>query len=99
MTRFCQYSDKTFWIFPKFAIVVRMGTKPFNVETASTMIVSENFTMSKKIKISTKLRIRFVCNDLAAAAISDATASLSFVPDMKSSLTMGVSPVEELHLF
>ncbi len=80
-------------------IVVRMGTKPFNVETARTMTVSENFTISNKIKISTKLRIRFVCNDLAAAAISDATASSSFVPDLKSSPNMGVPPVDELYLF
>jgi hypothetical protein len=56
-----------------------MGTKPFNVETANTIIASEDFTISNKMKIKTKLKTRFVFNDLAVAAISDATASSSFV--------------------
>ncbi len=56
-----------------------MGTKPFNVETARTMIVSEDFAISNTIKTTTKLRIRFVFNDLAVAAISDATTSSSIV--------------------
>ncbi len=56
-----------------------MGTRPFNVETASTIILSEDFTISNTIKTTTKLKIRFVCNDLAVAAISDATASSSIV--------------------
>ncbi len=56
-----------------------MGTKPFNVETARMMIVSEDFAISNTIKTTTKLKIRFVFNDLAVTAISDATTSSSIV--------------------
>ena len=76
-----------------------MGTKPFNVETANTIIASEDFTISNKMKIKTKLKTRFVFNDLAVAAISDATASSSFVTWLQSSLKVVVTPGDGLSLF
>jgi hypothetical protein len=62
-----------------------MGTRPFNDETTSTLRVSEKFAKKKKMAIKTKLKIKLVSNDLAVAAISDATASSWFATELKFS--------------
>jgi hypothetical protein len=47
-----------------------MGIRPFIGETTSTLRVNGKFAKMKKMTKKTKLMIRFVPNDLTAAAIS-----------------------------
>ncbi len=97
--KFWQYNTNTFWIVSKLAIAVRMGTKPFNGETMSTVIVSEKFAALKKPTAKIKLMIRLVFNDLVMAAISFATVSSSFASLLELSLEMAASVVCVLDLF
>ncbi len=76
---------------PKLAIVVSKGTKPFNGETTSTVVVSEKLAVHKKLAIKTKVRIKLVFNDLATAAISVATASSSSATLLQFSFEMVVT--------
>jgi hypothetical protein len=62
-----QYNVKTCRIFPKLAIVVRTGTRPFIVEKTITFRVSEKFATNKKMAIKIKLMNRLVFNDLASS--------------------------------
>ena len=74
-----------FGSFQKFAIGVKIGVNLLMyIETASTIIVSEDFTITNTITITTQLRIRLVCNDLAIAGISDGTASSSYMNNICS---------------
>ena len=85
---FCQYNAKTFWNFPKLAIVVKTGIRPFNVENISTVIISDKYAKERITKQKTEIVTRLVFKDRAVAAISDATSSSSLTVEMQSSLSM-----------
>ncbi len=101
----CPQSANTCWIFPKLAIVVRMGTRPFIAETMTTVRISEKLAKEQKPIIKNKLRIRLVFNDLAAAAISEAANSSTCTPPpLQFSFMIGVAPCgfsyrKNLHCF
>jgi hypothetical protein len=89
---FCQYSAKTFWMFPKLATVVRMSTRPFRTEIKSTNTVPEKFARKTTPKVKAKQRIKLVFNDLAVAAISDAVESSLFIIGLlfSSNMALGI---------
>ena len=79
LTKICQESKITSWIFPKFAIVVRIGAKPLSREIMITLGTSERTEARINMTTNMMLRMMLVLIDLMAVFISALKRSISLV--------------------